>query len=352
MHNGGSKREAGEEGGQDALVSWCSALSATTGVPVDSDSDSGTWDCIIVGAGPAGLNAALVLGRTRRRVLVLDSAQPRNYATHEMHGVLGHDGLDPADLRARGRTELGRYGVEVVTAEVQEAEVLDGAVRVTSSRGADLTRTVLLATGILDEVPDIPGFAEVWGTTAHTCPYCDGFEHRDERLAILAAGARGEHLAILLRQWSEDVVLFSNGPHGLDADQLARVQALGIPIIETPVVALDSDDGGRLRRLRLDDGETLNRDALFFYVGWQFRNDVARRLGCQLRDDGSIAVDSSQGTTVDRVYAAGNCADPRALVPAAAGAGANAAVAINACLSVEDADRAVASFPRADARGR
>src|SRR3954454_23765937 len=127
------------------------------------------WDCIIVGAGPAGLNAALVLGRARRRGLVLDSAQPRNYATREMHGVLAHDGLDPADLRARGRTELGRYGVEVVTAEVQAAEARDRTVRVTSSRGTDLTRTVLLATGMLDEVPDIPGFADVWGTTAHTC---------------------------------------------------------------------------------------------------------------------------------------------------------------------------------------
>ncbi len=310
---------------------------------MDRDSDSGAWDCIIVGAGPAGLNAALVLGRARRRVLVLDDAQPRNYATHEMHGVLGHDGLDPADLRGRGRAELGRYGVEVVTAEVEAAEALDSTVRVTSSRGADLTRTVLLATGMLDEVPDIPGFAEVWGVSAHTCPYCDGFEHADERLAILAEGARGEHLAILLRQWSDDVVLLSNGPHGLDADQLARVQALAIPIIETPVARLDSDDGGRLRRLRLEDGATLDRDALFFYVGWQLRTDVARRLGCQLDDDNSISVDSSQATTVDRVYAAGNCADPRALVPAAAGSGATAAVAINARLSMEDADRAVTS---------
>jgi thioredoxin reductase len=308
---------------------------------MDHDPDSQTWDCIIVGAGPAGLNAALVLGRARRRVLVLDGAEPRNYATHEMHGVLGHDGLDPADLRARGRTELGRYGVEVVTAEVQTAGALDGAVRVTSSRGDDLARTVLIATGLLDELPDIPGFADVWGTTAHTCPYCDGFEHRDERLAVLAAGARGEHLAILLRQWSDDVVLLSNGAHGLDADQLARLNAVGIPIIETRVVALDSDEGGRLRRLRLDDGETLDRDALFFYVGWQLRNDVASRLGCRLHDDGSIAVDPSQATTVDRVYAAGNCADPKALVPAAAGSGATAAVAVNARLSVEDADHAV-----------
>ena len=312
---------------------------------MNREATSPTWDCIIVGAGPAGLNAALVLGRARWRVLVLDNGAPRNYATHEMHGVLGHDGLDPAELRARGRAELARYGVEVVTLEVQDAEVLDGAVRVTCAGRTELTRTVLLATGMLDELPDIPGFADVWGTSAHTCPYCDGFEHRDERLAVLAAGDRGEHLAVLLRQWSDDVVLLSNGPHNLAADQLARVQAVGVPVIETPVVGLDSHDG-RLRRVRLGDGQTLDRDALFFYVGWRLRNDVARALGCELRDDGSIAVDANQATTVDRVYAAGNCSEPRALVPAAAGSGTTAAVAINARLCFEDADRAVARTRR------
>jgi thioredoxin reductase len=311
--------------------------------PMNRDAASSTWDCIIVGAGPAGLNAALVLGRARRRVLVLDSGAPRNYATHEMHGVLGHDGLDPAELRARGRAELARYGVEVVTLEVQGAEVLDGAVRVMCAGRTEVTRTVLLATGMLDEVPDIPGFADVWGTSAHTCPYCDGFEHRDERLAVLAAGDRGEHLAVLLRQWSDDVVLLSNGPHDLAADQLARVQAVGLRLIETPVVGLDSDNG-RLHRVRLGDGQTLDRDALFFYIGWRLRNDVARTLGCELRDDDSIAVDANQTTTVDRIYAAGNCSDPRALVPAAAGSGVTAAVAINARLSVDDADSAVARY--------
>jgi thioredoxin reductase len=257
-----------------------------------------------------------------------------------MHGVLGHDGLDPAELRARGRVELARYGVEVVTLEVRGAEVRDDAVRVTCAGRVELARTVLLATGMLDEVPDITGFADVWGTSAHTCPYCDGFEHRDERLAVLAAGERGEHLALLLRQWSDDVVLLTHGPHDLAAHQLARVQALGVPVIETPVVRLDSDDG-RLRRVRLGDGQTLDRDALFFYIGWRLRTDVARTLGCELRDDGSIAVDANQATTIDRVYAAGNCSDPRALVPAAAGAGATAAVAVNVRLSVEDADSAV-----------
>jgi thioredoxin reductase len=259
-----------------------------------------------------------------------------------MHGVLGHDGLDPADLRARGRVELARYGVEVATATVHGADMISGGVRLRSARGAEIARTVLLATGMLDEVPDIPGFADVWGTSAHTCPYCDGFEHRDERLAVLAAGERGEHLAIVLRQWSDDVVLLSNGPHNLAADQLARVHALGIPIIETPIVALDSDETGRLRHVGLDDGQTLDRDALFFYVGWQLRTELARTLGCERRPDGSVAVDASQATTVDRVYAAGNCADARALVPAAAGSGVTAAVTINARLSFEDADRAVA----------
>jgi thioredoxin reductase len=146
---------------------------------------------------------------------------------------------------------------------------------------------------------------------------------------------------VLLRQWSDDVVLLSNGPHNLAPDQLARVQAVGVPVIETPVVGLDSHDGS-LRHVRLGDGQTLDRDALFFYVGWRLRNDVARTLGCELRDDGSIAVDSNHATTIDRIYAAGNCSEPRALVPAAAGSGTTAAVAINVRLSFEDADRVVA----------
>jgi thioredoxin reductase len=285
------------------------------------EATSPTWDCVIVGAGPAGLNAALVLGRARWRVLVLDHGSPRNYATHEMHGVLGHDGLDPADLRARGRAELAGYGVEVVSAEVHEAQVLDGVVRLSSARGAEVARTVLLATGMLDELPEIPSFSGAWGISAHTCPYCDGYEHLDERLGVLASGRRRaprRPATSVVRR--DDVVLLTNGPHDLDDDQLARVRALGIPIIETPVAAVEGDDG-RLRRARLDDGETLERDALFFYIGWQLRNRLAAALGCQLRDDGSIAVDTAQATTVDRVYAAGNCAEPRALVPSAAGSG-------------------------------
>src|SRR4051794_20284232 len=302
------------------------------------------WDCVIVGAGPARPSAAPVPGRARRRVVVVDDGAPRNYATHEMHGVLGHDGVDPADLRARGRAELARYGVEVVTAAVEDAEVLGAGLRLGWAGGAAGARTVILATGMLDVIPDIGGFADVGGTSAHTCPYCDGFEHRDERLAVFAAGARGEHLALLLRQWSDDVVLLTHGPHDLAPEQSARVRARGVRVIETPVAHLESQSG-RLRRVHLEDGQALDRDALFFYVGWQLRTGLARALGCALNDDGSIVVDTSQATTIDRVYAAGNSTDPRALVPTAAGSGVVAAVAINARLTVEDADRAVAALP-------
>jgi thioredoxin reductase len=184
---------------------------------------------------------------------------------------------------------------------------------------------------MLDEVPDIPGFRCVGNQRAHL-PHCDGYE----RLAVLAVGGRGEHLAVLLCQWSDDVVLLSNGPQDLAADSRGCRQSASTSS-NRPSSGWTVNNG-RLRRVWLGDGQTLDRDALFFYVGWRLRNDVARTLGCELRDDGSIAVDANQATTVDRVYAAGNCSEPRALVPAAAGSGTTAAVAINAQLCFEDAD--------------
>ena len=160
-----------------------------------------------------------------------------------------------------------------------DAEALDGGVRLSLGARRGCRANSPARYGDARRGARHPRLHRRVGTSAHTCPYCDGFEHRDERLAVLAAGARGEHLAILLRQWSDDVVLLSNGPHDLAADQLARVQALGIPIIETPVVALDSDETAHLRRVRLNDGESLDRDALFFYVGWHLRTEIARDAG-------------------------------------------------------------------------
>lgn len=283
------------------------------------------FDCIIVGGGPAGQSAALLLGRSRRSVLLLDSGAPRNAAAHAMHGVLGHDGLPPAALRERGLEELARYGVSVRDAEVGEAEAIAGGVRVDGTTA----RALILATGLLDDTPDIAGFAEIYGVSAHTCPYCDGWEHRDARIAVLAAGEGAAHLGRLLRQWSPDVTVLSP-----DADPAALADA-GVPVIHAPVERFVSRDG-QLTEIALAGRDPLPADALFFHVGFRPRTALAAQLGCALDENGYVAADPmDRQTTVDRVYAAGNCADPMQNVAMAIADGARAGVMINLRLVTE-----------------
>ena len=253
------------------------------------------FDCIVVGAGPAGLSAALTLGRARRNVLVLDSDRPRNFAARAMHGVLGHDGLDPRALRATGAEELARYGIEVRAADVQHATAIDGGVELDGVRA----RTLILATGLIDATPDVPGFDAIYGISAHTCPYCDGWEHQDERIAVLAPAEAAEHLGPLLRQWSDDVV-----------------------VVTEPIARFAHEDG-RLTAIEFESGERLERDALFFHVGFTPRTELAAALGCELDERGFVIA----GT--DHVYAAGNCADPMQTVVMAIADGARAGVAVN-----------------------
>ncbi|HTE62558.1 MAG TPA: NAD(P)/FAD-dependent oxidoreductase [Solirubrobacteraceae bacterium] len=285
------------------------------------------WDCIVVGAGPAGLSAALTLGRARRRVLVLDSGAPRNFAAHAMHGVLGHDGLDPAALRARGTEELGRYGIEVRAADVDpaRARAFDGGVELEGQTA----RTLILATGLLDETPAIDGFDAIYGVSAHTCPYCDGWEHRDERIAVFAPVFGGAHLGRMLRQWSGDVVVLTGGGPGVDADEEAELAEIGVPVVREPIERFAARDG-RLTAIELTGRPPLERDALFFHVAMRPRTALAAALGCTLGEDGGyvIAAEDRQ-TTIDRVYAAGNCADPMLNVPLATADGARAALAVN-----------------------
>jgi thioredoxin reductase len=261
-------------------------------------------DCIVVGAGPAGLSAALTLGRARRKVLVLDSGEPRNYAAHEMHGVLGMDGLPPAELRRRGVEEIARYGIEVRSAKIDpgSSRLVDGGVEVAGERA----RTLVIATGMIDHVPEVDGFDAIYGVSAHTCPYCDGWEHRDTRIAIYAPDReKSEHFASLLRQWSADVV-----------------------VVEDPVRFVHDD--GRLTAIELADGSTVAADALFFNVAMVPRTELAVALGCELGDAGLIVADpTTRMSSVDRVYAAGNCTDGMANVPMSTGDGARAGVMIN-----------------------
>ena len=290
------------------------------------------WDCIVVGAGPAGLSAALMLGRARRRVLVLDSGEPRNHAAHAMHGVLGHDGLAPSALRERGLEEIARYGVEVRHADVDPslARLVDGGVEIEGERA----RTLIIATGLLDDTPDVEGFGEIYGTSAHTCPYCDGWEHRDGRIAVLA-GAKADHLGRLLRQWSGDVVVLTDGA-ALDDEGETALEAAGVPVVRDPVRRFVSDEG-RLTAIEFDAREPLERDALFFHVAMHPRTALAEALGCDLNEThgGIVAEPMTRATSVDRVYAAGNCADPSQNVAMAIADGARAGAWVNMVLVEE-----------------
>jgi thioredoxin reductase len=280
------------------------------------------FDCIVVGAGPAGLSAALTRGRARRSVLVLDSGLGRNHAAHALHGVLGHDGLAPAALRERGVEELRRYGIEVRRSEVAEANAIDGGVELNGTTA----RTLILATGMLDTTPDIDGFDAIYGTSAHTCPYCDGWEHKDQRLAILVPAFAAVHMGALLRQWSGDVIVFSAG---IEPEDEAKLAALGVAVVSEPVERFVSNHG-RLEALELQGREPIERDALFFHVAMEPRAALAASLGCALEDNGFVtAAAEDRQTSVDRVYAAGNCADPMQNVPMAIADGARAGVAVN-----------------------
>jgi thioredoxin reductase len=260
-------------------------------------------------------------------VLVLDDAEPRNFAARGMHGVLGHDGMDPAALRARGVEELGRYGIGVRVEEVEADRVraVEGGVEV----GGERARALIIATGLLDRTPDIVGFDAIYGVTAHTCPYCDGWEHRDRRLAVYAPIASGAHLARLLRQWSGDVVVFTGGGASVDAEEELELAELGVIVVRAPVESFVEQDG-QLKAVELSGRLPIARDALFFYVGVEPRTAVAEALGCALNETGFIvAAPEDRQTSVDRVYAAGNCVDPTQNVPLATADGFRAGASVN-----------------------
>src|SRR5688572_31341119 len=217
-------------------------------------------DVIVVGAGPAGLSAALVLARACRTVLVFDHGHPRNGSAVAMHGYLTRDGVAPHDFRAFAREELARYPeVRIVDLEVTEAACRDGAFHVgTIDNQHFSSKKLLLATGVVDHVPDIPGLREMYGRSVFHCPYCDGYEVRDKRLAVYGCEERGYGLAIELLGWSKDVVLVSDGPCGIDAKGLARLAKLHVEVREEKVTRLEGT-GGQLARIVFESGDSIDR---------------------------------------------------------------------------------------------
>ena len=290
------------------------------------------YDVVIAGGGAAGLSAALVLGRARRRVAVVDSGSPRNAPAAHMHGYLSRDGMSPAALLVAGRAEIARYGVELVHDEVLEIDA-GFSVRLASGRVLS-TRRLLLATGAVDVLPEIPGVRERWGRDFLHCPYCHGWEVRDQPIGILGTGPGSVEHARLLRQWSDDVVYFEH-TQPLPAADAAALAERGIGVVEGAVARLVVADDA-LEAVQLADGRNVPRTALFIRPELRPRaGGLLVSLGCELDDGGFARVDSVGRTSVSGVWAAGNVANPRAQVITAAGEGSAAAIAINADLVAE-----------------
>ena len=299
------------------------------------------YDVVVVGGGAAGLSAALVLGRARRRVAVIDAGAPRNAPAAHMHGFLSRDGMPPADLLAEGRDEVTGYGVELVSDQVLGIEP-GFAVRVAGGRTVT-ARRILMATGVGDELPDVPEVRERWGKDLLHCPYCHGWEVRDQPLGVLGALPGSAQHALLVRQWSRDVVFFVHTYDLMPAEQ-RQLEARRIRVVSGEVARLVVQDD-RLTGVELTDGRVVARTAVFVRPGNLPHDDgLLAGLGCERNEAGFPLVDGTGLTSVPGVWAAGNVADPRAQVITAAGAGSAAAIAINADLVQQDAERAIADL--------
>lgn len=294
-------------------------------------------DVIIVGGGPAGLSAALILGRCRRRVLLIDAGHPRNAVTPHMHGFLGRDGLPPGSLRDEGRRELAAYDtVEIWDGRVADAVRRPDGFRVVmdDQRRAD-ARRMILATGLRTDLPAIEGFSEFWGHGVHHCPYCDGYENRGRPLAVYGPGDAGKGLALELTAWSRDLTLCTDGPCNLDAPERERLARNGIRIEERAVARLEGEDG-RFARVLLRDGTALACAALFFATGPCIPSPLVERLGCELSRKGTVPTGDYEETNVPGLYVAGDASRRVQLAIVAAAEGAMAAFAINTELLRED----------------
>jgi len=299
------------------------------------------YEVVIVGGGAAGLSAALVLGRARRKVAVVDAGAPRNAPAAHMQGFLSRDGMPPAEFLAAGRDELTGYGVEIVNESVVKVE--PGFVVHLSSGDTMSARRILLTTGVIDDLPELPGVRERWGRDLLHCPYCHGWEVRDQQLGVLGTHPGAVMHAQLVRQWSDDVVFF---PHTLavSAAERAELEARSIRVVEGEVVGLVVEDD-QLTGVSLADGRVVARTAVFIRPRNIPRPDgVLTGLSVELNGEGVVAADRDGHTSVPGVSAAGNVVDPRGSVIAAAGAAATAAMAINADLVREDVQRGASKY--------
>jgi thioredoxin reductase len=296
-----------------------------------------TYDCIVVGGGPAGLSAALVLGRCRRRVLVCDVGEPRNRWSPAVHGFLTRDGVPPATLLRAAHEDLRPYDtVEIRSARVVHAARDHRGFEVQCEDGTRLrTRKLLLATGVVDEVPDIAGLTELYGRSVHHCPYCDGWEWRDQPVGVYGRGDAAAGLALALTVWTRDLILCTDGPAVHSEWMSGRLEAFDIRVREERVVRLEGREG-LLDRIIFEAGAAENRRALFFATGQRQASELPARLGCVFTEDGAVDTGKCEATNVPGLYVCGDASREAQFVVVAAAEGAEAGMAINKALFEEE----------------
>jgi thioredoxin reductase len=290
------------------------------------------FDVIVIGGGPAGLSAALVLGRCRRRVLVCDAGHPRNAAAREMHGYLSRDGCSPLELLRIGREELGRYGIEIRKVPVTDVLVAGTAFEVLLETGERVpARKVLIASGVRDHLPEIDGLEACYGISVHHCPYCDGWEERDRLIAVIGRGTAAAGLALSLKTWTDRVTVCTNGRANIAAKHRTQLAEHAIAIHEQPIARVEHDDG-RVRSLAMRDGAQVPCEAVFFSSGQSLQCNFPSKLGCEFTHKGTVKTDHLGQTRVPGVYVVGDASRDVQFVIVAAAEGAKAGVAINKAL--------------------
>jgi thioredoxin reductase len=303
----------------------------------------------VIGGGAAGLSAAAVLARARRSVIVIDAGSPRNAPAAGVHSFLSRDGISPAELLSTGRHEVEHYGGLVVHGQAQDARRADDGFEVTLDDGRIVrARRLVVTTGLVDELPDVPGVRERWGRDVLHCPYCHGWEFRDRPVGILGTGPWAVHKALLFRQWTSDLVLFTHTAPALSEEQDEQMAARGIRVVPGLVESLEVV-GDRLAGVRLGDGTVVAREALVVAPRFVARSQVLATLGIvptahPLGVGEYIAADATGLTDVPGVWVAGNVADLMAHVVTSAAGGVAAAAAVNADLIAEDTRRAVSAY--------
>ena len=308
-----------------------------------------TFDVAVIGGGAAGLSAALVLSRARRAVLVIDAGSPRNAPAAGVHGFLTRDGISPAELIETGQQEVAKYGGLVVRGQAQAARRAAGGFEVTLDDGTLVTaRRLVVTTGLVDELPAVPGLRERWGRDVLHCPYCHGWEFSDQAIGVLGSGPLSMHQASLFRQWTDDVVFFTHTAPALTDEQAEELAARGIRVIEGMVDSLEIADD-RLTGVRMQDGAVVARRALVVAPRFVARSQVLADLGLRPTDHALgigeyVAADAAGKTEIPGVWVAGNVTDLRAQVVVAAAGGATVAAAVNADLIAEETRHAVVAY--------